>query len=154
MNYKTRQATAGDYKFCHDITKQNMYDLLCKHWGGWVDSAYKKGFVVDNIEIVLGDNKPVGYLSCKKEKDYIYIDNIQISSSFQGQGIGTSILKSLLDKHSKCLVQLTTFENNPAKRLYERLGFIIFEKDGFTIKMERKAQQNGCRNAHTSRPTP
>ena len=36
------------------------------------------------------------------------------------------------------LARRVTFEDNPAKRLYERLGFKVFEKKDFTIKMEKR----------------
>ena len=140
MDYKLRQSTEDDYKFCYDLTKQNMYDLFCRHWGGWVDSEFHKGYIVENIQIIMVGGKSSGYFSHKIKDKSVYIDNIQILPSLQGKGLGTLVLRSFLDEHQNFIIQLTTFEDNPAKQLYKRLGFVIEEKNGFTIKMKKTAQ--------------
>jgi ribosomal protein S18 acetylase RimI-like enzyme len=120
-----------------------MYDLFCKHWGGWVPAEFRKGFVVGDISLVIIAGKRAGYLNITREPTFIYIDNIQLSPAWQNQGIGTSLLNRLLDAHSRFSIRLTTFEDNPAKRLYERMGFVVLERNGMTIKMEKMAQQVG-----------
>lgn len=114
-----------------------MYDLFCKHWGGWIPTEFRKGFVVENISMVIIADKRAGYLSVMKEPTSIYIDNIQLSPPWQCQGIGTIILNRLLAKHSRVNIRLATFEDNPAKRLYEQMGFVVVERNGMTIKMEK-----------------
>jgi ribosomal protein S18 acetylase RimI-like enzyme len=143
MDYALRPATADDYAYCYRLTKRNMQDLFCKHWGGWVPAEFRKGFVVENIAMVIIAGKRAGYLSVIKEPLAIYIDNIQLSPAWQGQGIGASLLNRLLDTHPGVSIRLTTFEDNPAKRLYERMGFAVLERNGMTITMEKMAQQNG-----------
>ncbi|MCS3903625.1 ribosomal protein S18 acetylase RimI-like enzyme [Methylohalomonas lacus] len=137
MEYGLRQATEDDYEFCYDLTKQNMYDLFCRHWGGWVDSEFRKGFVIENIQILLVHGQRIGYFCCKVSEDSIYIDNLQIASRYQGRGIGGKILSDFLDRHRDTVIKLTTFVDNPAAKLYERLDFQVVEKNGPTIKMEK-----------------
>lgn len=53
-----------------------------------------------------------------------------VARQYQGRGIGTRLLQSLLDLADHWLllrrVELTVFtENEGAKRLYERLGFVV-----------------------------
>jgi GNAT superfamily N-acetyltransferase len=47
-------------------------------------------------------------------------------STFRGQGIGTAVLKSLLDEcRNKCNgISLSVRKNSPAVRLYSRFGFL------------------------------
>lgn len=57
----------------------------------------------------------------------IYLDTISVSPSFQGRGIGTKLLKAIIEKsrsegHKK-LGLLVDLENPNAKKLYEALGF-------------------------------
>lgn len=137
MNFELRPATPDDYTYCYRLTKRNMYDLFCKHWGGWIPTEFRKGFVVENISMVIIADKRAGYLSVMKEPTSIYIDNIQLSPPWQCQGIGTIILNRLLAKHSRVNIRLATFEDNSAKRLYERMGFVVVERNGMTIKMEK-----------------
>jgi putative acetyltransferase len=55
---------------------------------------------------------------------------VYVASAYQGQGIGTQLLRALLDLADQWLllrrVELTVLtENEGAKRLYERLGFVV-----------------------------
>src|SRR5579884_2242981 len=55
---------------------------------------------------------------------------VYVAAEHQGQGIGTRLLQSLLDLADQWLllrrVELTVLtENEGAKRLYERLGFVV-----------------------------
>ncbi len=142
MDYELRPATSDDYAYCYRLTKRNMQNLFCKHWGGWVSAEFRKGFVVENIAMVIIAGKRAGYLNIIREPSFIYIDNIQLSPAWQNQGIGTSLLNCLLDTHSGISIRLTTFEDNPAKRLYERMGFVVLARNGMTVKMEKTARQS------------
>ncbi len=141
MAYTLRQATEEDYEFCYNLTRQNMYELFCRHWGGWIDSEFRKGFVPDNIQIILGSDKLIGYFCHEVNEASVYIDNLQISPEFQGRGIGTEILQDFLSMHQDASIRLTTFQDNPAKRLYERLEFKVYEESGPTIKMEKQPRK-------------
>ena len=141
MKVQLRPATEDDYEYCYRITKQNMFDLFCRHWGGWVDAEFQKGFILKNIQIILVDGKRSGYLNYIVETDGVYIDNIQIDSALHGKGIGTNILGSFISSHKESKILLTVFDDNPAKKLYERLGFQTVEKMGSTLKMEMPVQQ-------------
>ena len=150
MDYMLRLSTEDDYEFCYDLTKQNMYDLFCRHWGGWIDSEFRKGYVVESIQIIMVGGKSAGYFSHKIKDKSVYIDNIQILPSLQGKGLGTLVLRSFLAEHQNSIIQLTTFEDNPAMLLYKRLGFVVVEKNGFTIKMKKTAQQGAVLDADSA----
>ena len=54
-------------------------------------------------------------------------DFIAVTPDLQGQGIGTSVIHQVLDeaKRSGKPVALQVLKVNPARRLYERLGFSV-----------------------------
>ena len=134
-NYQLRPATEADYDYCYELTKQNMLELFSRHWGGWEPSVFRKDFHSENITIVVIAGCEVGFFSLKETDSGLYLENIQLSSSVQGQGIGTAILKNLLQNNASKLMQLTTFTDNPAIHLYERLGFEVMEREGETVRM-------------------
>ena len=115
-----------------------MTDLFTRHWGGWVPAKFREGFDVDAVSIVVVGGRRAGYVSTTRGQEGLYIDNIQLSRPLRGRGIGTSILTQLLADHPAERIRLTTFSDNPAKRLYERLGFSVREQEGGTIKMMRR----------------
>lgn len=124
MKYSIRPACDTDYQYCYRLTKRNMFDLFCRHWGGWVSAEFRKDFNPDTVSMVVMNGRRVGYLSVKHDDQGIYIENIQLSPFLHGRGIGTEILEQLLNRHDEEAIRLTTFSDNPARRLYERLGFI------------------------------
>ena len=145
--YAIRPATAADYWYCYRLTKTNMLELFTRHWGGWVSAKFREGFAVNVVSIVVIRGRRAGYLSVNNRQDGLYLDNIQLSPTIRGQGIGTSILKQLQADNTSTSIHLTTFVDNPAKHLYERLGFVAVDKRGTTIKMtwnpKGSAQQAG-----------
>jgi ribosomal protein S18 acetylase RimI-like enzyme len=138
MDYELRPATFEDYAYCYRLTKRNMDELFCRHWGGWIPAEFRKGFVIKNISMVIVAGKRAGYLNVIKEPPLAYVANFQLSPIWQNRGIGTRLLNRLLVTHSRDSIQLMTFEDNPAKRLYERMGFVVVEKNGMTVKMEKQ----------------
>ena len=148
--YTMRPAKADDYKYCYRLTKRNMADLFTRHWGGWVPSKFREELVVDAVSIIVLGGRRAGYLSVKRRQEGLYIDNIQLSPPLHGRGIGTSILSRLLADHPGESVALTTFSDNPAKRLYERLGFRVAGREGNTLKMARHSNNS----AITANSTP
>ena len=137
LTYTTRKATASDYPYCYRLTKRNMLVLFTRHWGGWVPAKFREGFVVADIEMIVVDGRRAGLLSLRTSADRIFIDNIQISPAQTGRGIGTSILQKLIRRQGRKTLSLTTFDDNPAKRLYERMGFIVVQREGARLSMAR-----------------
>jgi ribosomal protein S18 acetylase RimI-like enzyme len=138
MRYELRSATEDDYEFCYAVTKQNMLVLFSKHWGGWVDEEFRRGFHPGRVRIVLMDDEPAGFISVEVRDDAVYIENVQLSPVCQGSGIGTEILLRVARENDRLPLRLTTFVDNPARRLYERLGFKVLAQETGTMLMERR----------------
>ncbi|BAJ02836.1 GNAT family N-acetyltransferase [Shewanella violacea] len=61
---------------------------------------------------------------------------IQIHPDFQGQGLGKKVMQQVLTKAKNKAVELTVLKDNPALKLYQRLGFIITGEDEFEYHMQ------------------
>ncbi|MEM9907073.1 MAG: GNAT family N-acetyltransferase, partial [Cyanobacteria bacterium P01_D01_bin.44] len=70
------------------------------------------------------------------------LDNIQLSPELHGQGIGTAILKNILNKNASKPILLITFLDNPAIHLYKRLSFTVTDQEGGTVHMMRDIQKS------------
>lgn len=137
MDYITRPATDADYQYCYRLTKRNMFTLITRHWGGWIPSMFRQDFSVEATTIVIASGQRMGYYSVKEDEESLYLENIQLSSSVRGRGIGTAILQSIFRENASKPIRLTTFTDNPAMRLYERLGFVVTQCEGATVHMIR-----------------
>lgn len=62
-----------------------------------------------------------------EEDQQKYFENF--INEYQGKGIGTKILKDILEKYNDTDIEIQYFKQNPVGVLYERLGF---EKSGET----------------------
>ncbi len=64
--------------------------------------------------------------------------DIALLPEHRGRGIGTRLVQDVLDeaRASGRSVSLHVEETNPAKRLYERMGFVDVEDRGVYILME------------------
>ena len=77
----------------------------------------------------------MGIILFKRPKpDVLHLDTLAVQPDVRGQGIGTQLVDAvvaLANAEGKCFVTLEVEDINPrAKRLYERLGFVVdkFEK--------------------------
>lgn len=72
---------------------------------------------------------PVGLLKVTRSTDEWHVHQIQILPSRQRQGIGEAVLRELLIEAARehVPVSLSVLHGNPARRLYERLGFRLVE---------------------------
>ena len=88
------------------------------------------------------DGKPVGmanlYIQQFEKLKHQAMFVIIVGSDFRGQGIGTVLVKHLIkvakEKYDMSLIHLEVYENNPARRLYRRLGFVEYGKHEKFVK--------------------
>ena len=102
---------------------------------GWAISSPS----ADDLVILLGDD-PVGRLVLERRVDGIRIVDLAVAPAEQGRGIGTSVLRRVLDEADAVRVPVTlhVVATNLARRLYERLGFVPVSGDGVRLLMERR----------------
>jgi ribosomal-protein-alanine N-acetyltransferase len=71
----------------------------------------------------------IGFCSYWYVVDELHINNLAVLPAHRGQGVASAILGRLLDEGQRAHVQRILLEvrqsNEPAKRLYERFGFVI-----------------------------
>ena len=66
--------------------------------------------------------------------------SMAVFPGFRGRGVGTALLDRLLETAGDVPVSLSVSEANPARRLYERAGFVAFgEPAGGAVVMLRPA---------------
>src|SRR2546423_736300 len=76
--------------------------------------------------LVLVRGAPAGRLYVERGQALIRIIDVAIAPEYRGRGAGTALLGGLIAEASAAgkLVELHVESNNPAQRLYRRLGFV------------------------------
>ena len=85
-------------------------------------------------EMILCDDVPAGSMIILKTADAIRLVDIALLEEFRRSGIGAAILREM-QKEGKKIV-LHVLNQNPAVRLYSRLGFISVAEDAMYRRME------------------
>jgi ribosomal protein S18 acetylase RimI-like enzyme len=88
-------------------------------------SHYQRYFSDANFDIVLSGETRVGRLYVEYGTTEIRIIDIAILPEFRGNGIGSKLLREILERAEleKMPVRLRVEPNNPALQWYTRLGF-------------------------------
>ena len=99
---------------------------------------YREQFADAAFDIVLLDDRPVGRLYVDRRADEIRIIDIALLPEARGRGVGTSLMNDLLAEAARRgqPVRIHVERNNPALRLYGRLGFEQIEDQGVYYLME------------------
>lgn len=91
-----------------------------------------------SYQIVEVDGVRAGRLYLSPGVSEIRIVDIALLPEHRGRGVGTGILRGLIDqgRASGRSVSIHVEVHNPARRLYERLGFVEAEQRGIYTLME------------------
>ena len=102
------------------------------------DSHYHTHFPDAAYDLVLRDGQPIGRLYVDRRPDELRILDIALLSEHRGGGIGTGLMRELLDEAARAgkAVRIHVEHNNPALRLYHRLGFTRVGDTGVYYLME------------------
>lgn len=127
---RLRTAVAADFDFLYHLRQVTMKRYVEVIWG-WDEEAQQQRFTAAfnpalSQIIVVGD-QDVGELTLEERNDELYLKGIYIVPAYQNRGVGTAVLHHLLAQAQtrRQPVTLRVFKMNPARQLYERLGFII-----------------------------
>lgn len=83
------------------------------------------------------DGAPIGRLYLARQDGGLLIVDISLLPAARGAGLGTAILEDLL-AGEELPVELHVERSNPARRLYERLGFELVEEQAIYARMIRR----------------
>lgn len=131
MKYKLKKATNNDIEYLIKYKLTTIFDYATN-----LSEEEKNKIIiyvnhhvrsdVNNYKLILINNKIVGCLLYITYEDGLMLDEIYLEENYRGQGIGTSILKTIL-LDNKNIYLWVYKENVKAIKLYNNLGFKVIE---------------------------
>ena len=124
------------------LRKVTMNDYLEKSGFPTDEKSYldRIHYCFDAAHIVFFVDEPIGLFKFYLDTPCWHVVQIQILPEYQGKGIGTKLLKNLQSQAFKKdqFVRLSVLKPNPAKILYQRLGFIVQAESEIDFTMQYK----------------
>ena len=132
-DYTLRPATDADYDFLYQLHVATIRPSVEATWG-WDDAfqqeLFRSRWNPAKTQVVMVAGKEVGTLRLVENQDEIFLALIEIHPDHQNRGLGSTIIQDIFTKahHRSFPVLLHILKaNQGARRLYERLGFVIIE---------------------------
>ncbi|AWV02959.1 GNAT family N-acetyltransferase [Burkholderia sp. JP2-270] len=124
-----RTASPADLPFLLTLRRLTMTGHLQRVGAPTDDEAHDRRIRAhfEDAMIVCEGADAIGLLKVTRAAGEWHVHQIQILPARQGQGIGEAVLRELLTDAARAnvCVSLGVLHGNPARRLYERLGFRI-----------------------------
>ena len=127
MNFELRNVKEIDFNWLYELRRQTMSKYINDSGDQFNLETQSKRIMKEytSIKIFRNDNKDIGMFKVKRNSDKWEIIQIQLLPDYQHLGIGTKLIQSLQAEavQQGVAIFLSVLKVNPAKRLYERLGF-------------------------------
>jgi ribosomal protein S18 acetylase RimI-like enzyme len=109
------------------------------------DAHYRGNYPGASFDVLVVGGLPAGRLYVSRRPEEIRVMDIALLPEFRRRGIGERVLRDVLAEADRdgVPVSLSVAWNNPARRLYERVGFSVVADQGVYLLMVRRAATEG-----------
>lgn len=146
MNLSRRPATEADFEQVYRLRREAYEPYAIRHFGGWDDADEREHLRSQWNErtraILVLNGWDIGCIDFIVGPQRAWLGNIILEPSMRNQGLGRAVLEHWLrwvDRHG-LETGLNVYRDNPAVRLYERLGFAVTKEDPPYLLMVRPAR--------------
>lgn len=115
-----------------DLQRLGRYDPVR------VRQRFLDAFVPHHTRVVVLDGKDVGLVCVRAEDDAFWIEHFYLSPECHGQGMGGEVLAAVMADASDGVrpFRLNVLQGSPARRLYERHGFVLEHEDRIDVYLK------------------
>ncbi len=132
---------SDDYlTFARDLPRRAMlpyyreFDLL------WIEEAFDEAWGWREQWLVVEDEQVMGFCSLSQDRQALFIRELHLLPEYRGRGVGGWVLEELAAwaaQRRLPWLRLMVFASNPARRLYQRRGFVEVGMDEWFVRMQR-----------------
>jgi ribosomal protein S18 acetylase RimI-like enzyme len=140
---RLRPATDEDQEFLHQVyASSREEELAAVPWSPQQKDAflrmqtraqrqhYAAAYPAAHYQVLEVDGVPAGRMLLDVASERVHLVDFGLLPPFRNRGVGTALLRDLqeLARQRGQSLSLATEVNNPARRLYTRLGFVVEEE--------------------------
>ena len=137
MEIKFRNCRYDDCEFILNLKELGMKWYVEKTYGWDINFQRERTKreiekFIDRMRIIIADNKEIGATNFFEENNEYVVGLVLIHPDYRGKGIATKIINDYINiarNNNNKSIRLSTYKYNPAKKLYERLGFKQYDED-------------------------
>jgi GNAT superfamily N-acetyltransferase len=137
-----RAATSADFDYCASLYFAGM-DTVIRQLN--LDRAaqaasFRRQWAPAEVRIIMHDGIAIGWLQTAAVPDALFLKQIFVEGAWQRQGIGTAVMHRLISEAADAGHPMTlgVVKTNPARNLYERLGFRVTSEDERKVYMRHE----------------
>lgn len=87
------------------------------------ETGYRQQFPSAARRIIELDGVPIGRMIVDESSDRLHLVDIALAPAYHRQGIGGELLRRLIEEAAGRPIGLQVLASNPARKLYQRIGF-------------------------------
>lgn len=117
-----------------DLERLGRYD------GQRVRQRLRDGFAPAHTRVIEVGGAFAGCVALRPAEDAHWLEHFYLDPWVQGRGVGAAVLRELLERCDRegVTVRLNVLQGSPARRLYERHGFVLESEDPVDVFLVRE----------------
>jgi ribosomal protein S18 acetylase RimI-like enzyme len=122
-------------------TAEQKAAFLAQQFGAQ-SAHYATHYADASWDVIVVDGLRAGRLIVHRGEAEVNVVDIALLPEYRGRGVGTMLLREIFADADAAGLPVTVHAEhmNPARRLYERLGFVPVEDLGVYLKLERRPE--------------
>lgn len=119
-----------------DLERLGRYDPVR------VRQRFLDAFAPEHTRVIVVDGEDVGLIAVRGEPDAVWIEHFYLAPGSQGRGLGSAVLADVLLEGSvgdERPFRLNVLQGSPARRLYERNGFVLEREDAVDVFLKAES---------------
>ncbi|MFJ8054663.1 GNAT family N-acetyltransferase [Streptomyces sp. NPDC096142] len=141
-----RGASAGDVEVVAElraVVLRGDLERVGRYDPERVRQRLRDGFVAGHTWVIEVGGEFAGCVALRADAEgrCHWLEHFYLDARLQGRGIGSGVLGELLercDRDGVRAVRLNVLRGSPARRLYERFGFVVEAEDAVDVFMVRE----------------
>lgn len=144
VDWRFRPATAQDAPWMAELRAEVMrpdLERLGRFDERRVRERFLTAYVPAHTRVIVADGGDAGLVALRPDGEALWVEHFYLSPQVQGRGIGGQVLAAIRAEHPAALLRLDVLQGSPARRLYERSGFVLESEDPVDVYMTAAPQR-------------